>query len=107
MLAPLLFTIVIRLESPCPTKILKIGPAIVAVTAISPNPFFVIATSADMSPRQFPQDNTVKERRAYGNLVINPKIFTKSTTQPDEKFIHAILYKKARNEYIVKRRLGA
>lgn len=51
-----------------------------------------------MSPKQFPQDNTVNESRAYGNLVINPKIFTKSTTHPEEKLIHAMLYKKARNE---------
>ena len=94
MLAPLFFTIVIRLESPYPTNILKIGPAIVAVTAISPNPFLVIATSADISPKQFPQDKTVNERRAWGSLVMNPNILTKSTTQPDEKLIHAILCKK-------------
>lgn len=86
---------------------LNIGPAIVAVTAISPNPFLVIATSADISPRQFPHDSTVNERRAYGNLVINPKIFTKSTTHPDEKLIHAILCKKAKNEYTVNKKFGA
>lgn len=92
-LAPWFFIIVIRFESPYPTRILKMGPAIVAVTAISPNPFFVIATSADISPKQFPQDSTVRDNKAYGNLVINPKIFTKSTTHPEAKLIHAILYK--------------
>lgn len=64
ILAPWFLIIVIKFESPYPTNILNIGPAIVAVTAISPNPFLVIATSADISPKQFPHDNTVNERRA-------------------------------------------
>ena len=94
ILAPLFLIMVIKLDNPYPTNILKIGPAIVAVTANSPYPFLIIATSADISPKQFPQDKTVNERRAWGSLVMNPKILTKSTTHPDEKLIHAILCKK-------------
>ena len=102
----LLFRIVIRLDKPQPTRILKIGPAIVAVTAISPKPFFVIATSADISPKQFPHERTVSDNNAYGNLVINPKILTKSTTHPEAKFIHAMLYKNESIENIVNKSLG-
>ena len=38
---------------------------------------------------------------------MNPNIFTKSTTHPDEKLIHAILYKKESIEYIVNKNSGA
>lgn len=59
-------------DTPCPTSMLKIGPAIVPVTAISPKPFFVIATSALISPRQLPHARIVSPKRALGNLVMNP-----------------------------------
>jgi len=66
--------------------------------AISPNPFFVKATSALTSPRLLPQDSTVNERSAYGSVVIKPKSFSKSTTQFDVKLTQAILIIKAKNE---------
>lgn len=61
-------------ERPCPTRMLKIGPAIVPVIAISPKPFFVMATSADMSPKQLPQASTVSPKRAGGNPEMKPNI---------------------------------
>ena len=70
----------------------------VAVIAISPNPFFVKAKSALTSPRLFPQARTVKERSAYGSVVIKPKSLSKSTTQFEVQLTHAILIIKARNE---------
>ena len=79
-------------------SMLKIGPAIVAVTAISPNPFLVIAVSALMSPRLLPQARTVRESKAYGNFVINPKITMRSTTQFEVQLIHATDMRKARKE---------
>jgi hypothetical protein len=87
-----------RVPKPYPTSILKIGPAIVAVIAISPNPLLVKATSALTSPRLFPQERTVKERSAYGSVVINPKSLRRSTTQLEVKLIHPILIIKAFNE---------
>lgn len=74
-----------------PIRMLKIGPAIVAVIAISPKPFLVIATSADMSPRQLPHARKERESKAYGNPVMNPNSFNKSTIEFDAKLIHAIL----------------
>ena len=70
---------------------LKIGPASVAVMAISPKPFLVIATSADMSPRQLPQARKERERRAYGSPVMNPNSFKRSTIEFEAKLIHAML----------------
>ena len=75
----------------CPMRTLKTGPATVAVIAISPNPFLVMATSADMSPRQLPQASSERESRAYGNPVINPKSFKRSTIEFEAKLIQAIL----------------
>ena len=69
--------------------------------AISPNPFLVKAISALTSPRLFPQERTVKERRAYGSVVIKPKSLSKSTTQFEVKLTHAILIIKAKNEKII------
>jgi hypothetical protein len=45
-----------REENPYPTNILKIGPAIVDVIAISPHPILVISKKVIKSPRQFPQE---------------------------------------------------
>ena len=42
------------------------------VMAISPNPFFVIATSADISPKQLPQARMVKPRTAAGKDKMHP-----------------------------------
>jgi len=91
------YKIVNKVPKPYPTNILKRGPAIVAVIAISPNPFFVKAKSALTSPRLFPHESTVKERSAYGSVVIKPKSLSKSTTQLDVKLTHAILIIKAKN----------
>ena len=66
--------------------------------AISPNPFLVKATSALTSPRLFPQERTVKERSAYGRVVIKPKSLSKSTTQLEVKLTHAILIINAKKE---------
>lgn len=98
MLASPSFKICKSVPKPYPTSILKRGPAIVAVIAISPNPFFVKATSALTSPRLFPQERTVKESSAYGSVVIKPKSLSKSTTQLEVKLTHAILIPKAKNE---------
>jgi len=57
------------------------GPAIVAVIAISPYPFLVIAVSALISPRLLPHARKVKDKKAYGSPVIKPNNFSKSTTQ--------------------------
>ena len=48
------------------------GPATVAVIAISPKPFFVMATSADKSPREFAHAKIDKESNACGRPVMNP-----------------------------------
>lgn len=95
------------LESPWPIRMLKIGPAIVAVTAISPKPFLVMAVSALMSPRLFPQAKTVKESKACGSYVMKPKMMMRSTTQFEVQLIHAIAIKKARNAYKVNKLRGA
>ena len=58
-------------DRPYPIRILKMGPAIVPAMAISPKPFLVIATSADMSPRQLPQAIMVNAKRESGIPVIN------------------------------------
>ena len=65
---------VAALASPWPIKMLKMGPAMVAVTPISPKPFLVIAVSALMSPKLLPQASTVSDRRACGSLVMKPKM---------------------------------
>ena len=58
-------------DRPYPIRILKMGPAIVPAMAISPKPFLVIATSADISPRQLPQAIMVNAKRESGIPVIN------------------------------------
>ena len=93
-------------ESPWPTSTLNIGPAIVAVTPISPNPFLVIAMSEAMSPKLLPHANTVRARRACGNVVTNPNSFNKSTTPLAAKLIQATDIKNANNEYIVIKNFG-
>jgi hypothetical protein len=84
-----------KLASPCPIRMLNIGPAIVAVTPISPNPFFVMAVSALISPKLLPQANTVRERRAYGSSVMNPKMTIRSTTQFEVQLIQETACKNA------------
>lgn len=54
------------IERPRPTRMLKMGPAMQPVIAISPKPFLVIATSALMSPRQFPQASNVSPSTDLG-----------------------------------------
>ena len=81
----------IVVDAPCPTRILNIGPAIVPVIAISPNPLIVIATSALMSPRQLPHARIVSPKSAFGNLVMNPKSYNKSMIQFEVKLIQMIL----------------
>jgi len=61
------FMILRVVDNPWPIKILKIGPAIVPVMAISPKPFLVMATSALMSPRQLPQARMVSPNSDFGS----------------------------------------
>lgn len=96
----------IIVESPWPTRTLNIGPAIVAVTPISPNPFFVIAISEAMSPKLLPHASTVSAKRACGKVVTNPNSFSKSTTPFAAKLIQATDIKNANNEYIVIKSFG-
>ena len=51
------------IEKPCPTRIFITGPATVAVIAISPKPFLVIATLADKSPSELAHARIDKDRR--------------------------------------------
>lgn len=81
--------------------ILKIGPASVAVIAISPNPFFVIATSALISPKQLPQASTVKLSTAYCISNILPPKARVPTTLSETKLIHAMLITKHNRDEIV------
>jgi len=69
---------------PRPARMLKIGPARVPVTAISPYPLLVMATSAVMSPRQLPQATMVRARRESGRPVTNPKVYRRLTIMFDE-----------------------
>ena len=71
------------------------GPATVAVMAISPKPFLVIATSADISPRELAQAKIERDNKACGRLVINPSRTSKSTIQLAAKLITATLCTKA------------
>lgn len=84
------------IEAPKPIRILNIGPAILPVTAISPNPFLVIATLAVISPRQFPHAKIVSPNSALGSLVINPISLNISIMQLDAKLIHTMLITKLR-----------
>lgn len=61
-----------NIERPIPQRMLKMGPATQPVIAISPKPFLVIATSAAISPRQLPQETTVRASKASGRVVMNP-----------------------------------
>ena len=70
--------------SPNPAKMLKTGPATVAVTAISPNPRLVIATSAVISPKQLPQATIVRASKESGRCVTKPKVCNKSMITFDE-----------------------
>jgi hypothetical protein len=58
---------------------LKMGPASVPVTAISPYPLLVMATSAVISPRQLPQATMVNARREAGNPVTKPNVYSRDT----------------------------
>jgi hypothetical protein len=53
--------IVNREEHPYPTKILKIGPEMVEVTAISIHPILVKYQVVTICPRRSPKDNIIKE----------------------------------------------
>ena len=86
---------------------MKIGPARVPVTAISPKPRFVIATSAVMSPKQLPHATIVNASNDSGRLVTNPNVCSKSIITFDENYIHIMLITKASIEYIVINYIGA
>lgn len=86
---------------------LKIGPAIVPVIAISPKPFFVIATSALISPKQLPQASIVSPNKALGSFVINPNNYNISMILLEVKLIQTILIKKQMKAYMVKSKVGA
>lgn len=80
------------LATPAPPSTLKMGPAIAAVMAISPNPFLVRTTSAVISPSSLPHARKVRVSKAWGRFVMNPKIFSKSTIELAEKLTQAILW---------------
>ena len=75
-------------EAPRPTKTLNTGPAMQPVKAISPNPFFVIATSAFKSPMQFPHERRVRPRSDLGSESISPSMASKSTTKFERNETH-------------------
>jgi len=74
-------------DRPSPINMLNTGPARHPVTAISPNPFLVMATLAFMSPRQLPTAKSVNPKSAYGNPAMSPIIYRISMTTSD---VHAI-----------------
>ena len=75
---------------------LKMGPAMQPVIAISPNPLLVIATLAFMSPRQLPHARSVSPKSGLGKPRIKPNSCNKSTTISEVKEIHMILITKPR-----------
>lgn len=82
------------------------GPAIVPVIAISPNPFLVMARSALISPRQLPQARIVSASRGLGRLVMKPNNLSKSIMLSDVKEIQAMLMMKLIIAYILIRCFG-
>jgi hypothetical protein len=70
---------------------LKIGPAIVPVIAISPKPFFVIAMSAFVSPRLLPHERIVRASKFFGSSDINPKRSNRSMMHFEVNDIQAML----------------
>lgn len=77
-------------EIPRPNSMLNTGPAKQPVTAISPNPFFVIATFAFISPRQFPTASRVSPSSDFGIPRIKPMIHRRSTTKSEVNAIHTM-----------------
>lgn len=90
------FISIIQQEDPAPQSMLKIGPAMQPVIAISPKPFLVMATSAERSPMQLPQANKVNPRRDFGRFVMIPRTAKRSTTILDVNATHYILIMNAR-----------
>jgi len=78
------------IDTPRPKSTLNTGPAREAVTAISPKPFFVIATLAFMSPRQLPTAKRVSPSSDLGILKMRPIIQRRSTTKLDVNAIQLI-----------------
>lgn len=66
-------TIPKSIEKPQPTRMFMTGPATVAVIAISPNPFLVMATSAERSPSELAHARIDKDRSGWGSPVTNPR----------------------------------
>lgn len=69
--------------NPRPKRMLKTGPARHPVTAISPNPFFAIATFAFISPRQLPTASNVSPKRDFGRPKIRPMTLRRSITKSE------------------------
>lgn len=65
-------------DSPIPTRTLKIGPAVQPVIAISGKPFLVMPTSAAMSPSELAHETMVRAKSASGKVVMKPKIWSRS-----------------------------
>ncbi len=59
------------IEIPYPIRILKIGPVIVPVIAISRKTLFVIAISAFESPRLLPYDRIIRASKFFGSSEIS------------------------------------
>ena len=78
----------INVDSPNPTNIQNIALAILPVTAISPNPFLVIAIDALKSARQFPQQRRVKAKNLGCNDKTNPRFVSKSIMMFETNAIH-------------------
>ena len=68
------------------------GPATVAVIAISPNPFFVMATSAEKSPSELAHARMERDSKACGNVVTNPRSWRRSTIELAAKLMTATLW---------------
>ena len=81
-------------ERPYPIRILKMGPAIVPVIAISPKPFFVIAISAFVSPRLLPHERIVRASKFFGSSEISPNRSSRSMMHLDVNDIQAMLIMK-------------
>lgn len=96
-----------NIERPYPMRMLKIGPAMVPVIAISPKFFLVMATSALISPRQFPHAKIVNANRDLGRVVIKANNCNRSRIISELNLIHRMLYTKARIEYVVINHAGA
>lgn len=74
---------------------LKVGPAMHPVSAISPKPRFEIDMLAIVSPIELPQVSTVRPSKVDGNRVIIPKSSNSSTITSHKIYSQIMLIKNA------------